>query len=472
MTKRESFMKRISKFLPAMALFIGLAATSVAAGAAEEKFYVPVDRSEVISTTAELGEVIVANPDVADIYVHGTNRVSIIGRTLGQTSVRMFDKNNKMVRELDVYVTYDLPAIRRALSQFLPYERIGVEMVNTRVALTGEVSSAQAATSALEIASQFIIPSIRPDQVAGSTDQQTQLQDSVINLMRISAAQQVMLRIRIGEIKRGALKELGSAFEVVKNSGDLPFSLISGSGTAGAASKLLQATYANGTKNSVSATIDALQEDNLLKILAEPNLVALSGEQAEFLAGGEVPIPVSGQDGEVTVDYRPFGVSLRFTPYVLSRSRIRIMVQPEVSERNDTNSVSLGNGIVVPSFDVRRASTTVELAPGESFMIAGLLQDTVNSSISGLPGASEVPFLGSLFRSTSFNRQETELVLAVTPYLIDPLKSADVRLPTDDFRPASFMESFLYGALGTIRNGERRISQTPTLEGPIGFMVD
>ena len=439
----------------------------------------PIDRSEVITSGVDLSEVIVANPNVADVYVHGKNRVSVIGRTLGQTTVRLFDKNNNMVREVNVFVIYDLPAIRQALKQFMPYERIGVEMVNTRVALTGEASSAEVAASALEIASQFIIPSSAPSDNVSGDDGTEQLQDSIINLMRISAAQQVMLRIRIGEIKRGALKELGVGLNVLKSSGDLPFSILSPSGALSASgvasdgvSKILSGTYSNGTKNSVTAAIDALQQDNLFKILAEPNLVALSGEEAEFLAGGETPIPVAGSEGEITVDYRPFGVSLRFTPYVISRNRIRIVVNPEVSQKNDADRVEIGGGISLPTFDVRRASTTVELAPGESFMIAGLLQDTLSSSISGLPGVNEVPLLSSLFRDTSYERQETELVLAVTPYLVDPLKSADVRLPTDDMRPASFMESVFYGALGSLQNNERRISQTPTLEGPIGFMVD
>tara|TARA_B100001123_G_scaffold227300_3_gene255802 strand:+ start:2826 stop:4244 length:1419 start_codon:yes stop_codon:yes gene_type:complete len=472
MSVTQAVSQCVSRLMAVVAIAVVVTLSAPQAQAGDEKFYVPVDRSEVINSPVALGEVIVANPEVADIYVHGEDRVSIIGRTLGQTSIRLFDRNNKLVRELDVFVTYDLPAIRKAISQFLPYERIGVEMVNTRVALTGEVSSAQNANSAIEIASQFIIPSTAPsDSVSDNQTQRTQ-QDSVMNLMRISSAQQVMLRIRIGEIKRGALKQLGSTLDVVKNSGDLPFQLFSGSATRNVASKFISGTYNNGSQNSVSAALDALQEDSLFKVLAEPNLVALSGEEAEFLAGGEVPIPVAGEEGEITVDYRAFGVSLRFTPYVLSKNRIRILVQPEVSQRNDSESLNIGNGITVPSFDVRRASTTVELAPGESFMIAGLLQDTIDSTISGVPGVSEVPILGALFRSTNFEREETELVLAVTPYLVDPLKSADVRLPTDDFRPASYMESFLYGALGTIRNGERRISQTPTLEGPIGFMVD
>lgn len=450
------------------------------ASAVANRFYVPINRSELISVSSRLGEVIVADPQVADIYVHGKDKVSVIGKSLGSTTVRLFDEDNKLVKEVDVYVTYDLPAIRKALHEFLPYERIGVEMVNTRVALTGEVASAAAAASAMEIAEQFIYPSENPQDAVKAVSEASKEDGTtspVINLMKVSAGQQVMLRIRVGEIQRGTLKQLGAGFNAVQGAGEVPFNILSAQGALQGVANLVGAgtdvTGASTAGNSLSAAIDALEKDNLLKILAEPNLVALSGEQAEFLAGGEVPIPIAQQNDTISVEYKPFGVSVKFTPYVLSENRIRIQVQPEVSERNDGDGIDIsGNGTIVPAFDVRRASTTVELAPGESFMIAGLMQDSMRSDINQVPGVSEVPVLSSLFRKTSYDRQETELVLAVTPYLVDPLKSSDVRLPTDDFRPASFMESVFYGAMGSLSGGVMRMSQTPSLEGPVGFMVD
>ncbi len=434
------------------------------------KFYVPLNRSEVVSTTAELSEVMVANPEIADIYVHGKNSVSVIGRALGNTTVRMFDEDSHLVRELDVYVTYDLPAIRKALHEFLPHEQIGVEMINTRVALTGEVSSADAAVSAIEISEQFV-QSVSP-QAEGASDTE---ESAVMNLMRVRSGQQVMLRIRFGEISRSTIKALGASLNVARTGGDLSFDILSPSAVDATDSALrsLSGAYALSSQTSVTAALEALERDNLIKILAEPNLVTISGETAEFLSGGEVPIPTSTQDGQIQVEFKPFGVSLKFTPYVLSESRIRIQVQPEVSVRNDADGVPLtAGGVVVPAFDVRRASTTVELAPGESFMIAGLLEDSLSASVDQVPGINEIPIFSALFRSTSYQREESELVIAVTPYLVDPLKSSDVRLPTDDFRPASFMEGFLYGALGSAQGDVRRVSQTPTMEGPIGFMVD
>ncbi|MCI5049340.1 MAG: type II and III secretion system protein family protein [Rickettsiales bacterium] len=446
-------------------------ALAASANAATTKFYVPVNRSEIVTSSVDLGEVIVSNPDIADIYVHGKDKLSIIGKTLGETSVRLFDENNRLIRDMDVMVTYDLPAIRRALHDFLPNERIGVEMVNTKVALTGEVSSSSSANTALEIATQFLNPVRDANEELDQQYDSKMENNNVINLMKVSAGQQVMLRIRIGEVQRGTLKQLGIDFDAIKGSGDVPFQILSSSGIAGLTSLGVSYTNSSG-QNSISATIDALEQDNLLKVLAEPNLVALSGEEAEFLAGGEVPIPVAQSNDTITVDYKTFGVSVRFRPFVLTPNRIRIQVQPEVSERNDGDGVDIGGGAIVPAFDVRRASTTIELAPGESFMIAGLIQDNLNTTINQLPGVSEIPILSSLFRNTSFERQETELVLAVTPYLVDPLKSSDVRMPSDDFRPASTMESLFYGALGSLSGNASNMSQSPSLEGPIGFMVD
>lgn len=225
----------------------------------------------------------------------------------------------------------------------------------------------------------------------------------------------------------------------------------------------------------MAGALRALERDGVFKLLAEPNLVAVSGEEAEFLAGGEIPVPSvsssSSSSGGVTIEYKPFGVALRFTPQILSENRIRMLVLPEVSEISTENTVQI-SGFSIPSITTRRAKTTIELAPGESFMIAGLIKDDMRATVDQMPGVKEVPVLGALFRSTEFRRNETELVIAVTPYVVDPLKSSDVKLPTDDFRPSSQMELFFYGALGSLSGNAPVISQTPPVEGPIGFMVD
>jgi pilus assembly protein CpaC len=478
-------MARAIHFLSTVFLFFSVVlGAHFSATAATGAFYVPVGRSELMTTSVPMGEVIVANPAIADIYVHGRNKVSVIGKSVGTTSIRVFDQKSGLLRASDVVVTYDLPAIRKALRDFLPYERVGVSMVNTRVALTGDVSSAEAAKTAIEIAEQYVATdkeSTGPRKTLGDNER-----SAIVNLMKITAGQQVMLRIRVGEIQRSALKNLGVSLQAVKN-GDLGFSIgtnggrIAGTAVGGATgiftpSNFSQATDSFGAMGaarkwgdgSLGVQLEALERRGLFKVLAEPNLVSLSGEQAEFLAGGEFPIPVPQDQKTITIEYKPFGVAVKFTPLVLSENRIRVQVQPEVSEVSNERAIDIG-GFTAPSFNTRRASTTVELAPGESFMIAGLIKDTLVSQINQLPGAAEVPILSALFRSTSFQRNETELVLAVTPYIVDPLKSGDVKLPTDDFRPASFTEGIFFGALGA---QPQLSTDGPSLEGPSGFMTD
>lgn len=463
----------------------------------DSQLSIPVGRSELVTTTAEMGEVIVADPEVADIYVHGKNKVSVIGKGLGITNVRLFDGNNNLIRELIVQVTYDLPAIRKAIKDFLPYENVSVVMVNTRVALTGEVTSVAAADTALKIAEQFVQTKIKGEALAEAPQAAEKpdpaAEGAVLNLMKVSAGQQVMLRVRVGEIQRDSLKNLGVNLQAIKT-GDTPFLLGTGGGlasmftaaeavdgvvpsglntfTTNANSRgAMRFGYVNNAGNGVAAMIEALEKDGLFKLLAEPNLVALSGEEAQFLAGGEFPIAIPQGDGTIGIEFKTFGVGVKFSPLVLSENRIRLKVQPEVSELSQEGQVTL-NGIVIPALSTRRANTTIELAPGESFMIAGLMKDNMKTSIQQLPGLSEIPVLSALFRSTEYQRNETELVLAVTPYLVDPMRNDDVKFPTDKFRPASMMESVFYGALGSMSGNANRISQTPSVEGPIGFMVD
>lgn len=471
--------------LAALAMGSIIAQDSVAGGSSA--FYVPVGRSELMTTSAPMGEVIVADPAVADIYVHGRNKVSVIGKMVGTTTVRIFDQKSHLLRSANVVVTYDLPAIRKAMRDFLPYERIGVNMVSTRVALTGEISSAEAAKTAIELAEQYV--SITAEEIKGKREvgEPGTERSPIINLMKITSGQQVMLRIRVGEIQRSAVKNLGVGMRAFKT-GSSGFIIGAGPArdaqAAGAAVPLDPTSFNSflfggdsylsggltkvGGNFGLGVQLEALERKGLFKVLAEPNLVALSGEQAEFLAGGEFPIPVPQDQETVTIEYKPFGVAVKFTPIVLSENRIRVQVQPEVSEVSTERAIEIA-GFSAPSFNTRRASTTVELAPGESFMIAGLIKDSLVSQIDQLPGASEIPILSSLFRSTSFQRNETELIIAVTPYIVDPLKSGDVKLPTDDFRPASFIEGIFFGALAAQPGiGEEK----PSLEGPSGYMTD
>jgi pilus assembly protein CpaC len=469
---------------------------------------VPVNRSAMITLPAAMAEVTVADPSVADVHPHNATHLTVMAKHTGHTSIRIMGKDGKLMRDMDVTVSYDLPAIRHALKNFLPDEVIGVEMVNTGIALTGQISSAAVGDKAIRIVKDFIHTSAdqnaapadgkaQPAALTGAADEPT-----ILNFMQVTSGQQVMLRVRVGEIQRSALKELGVDLNYISQaSGTGLVALGTGGGIASIVAPALgQAAVTPGVfllpggnaptntqgvltgrwqpngpnGNTVSGLLKALEQDGLFKVLAEPNLVAISGEEADFLSGGEIPIPVvqgsNGGNNNVTIQYKPFGVAVKFTPFVLSENRIRMMVQPEVSQISSSNAVQI-SGFNVPSIDTRRAKTTVELAPGESFMIAGLINDQMRATINQLPGVKDLPVLGALFRSTEFQRNQTELVIAVTPYIVDPLKSSDVKLPTDNFRPATQMEMFFLGALGS-QSGDISRAKTQALEGPIGFMVD
>lgn len=477
--------------------------------ASVNEVFVPINRSVLVTLKDNAEEVQVANPDIADIHAHNPKNVTIIGKKIGQTTVRVFSVSGVLLRDIAVTVGYDLPAIRKALKEFLPNEVVAVERVGSRIALTGQVSDAGTVDKAMKIVQSFMDDSgssagggVFGGALAAAGGGGAATADSssqVMNMLQVISGQQVMLRVQIGEIRREALKVLGVDLNLISQAaGSGVVALGTGGGiaslVAGGSTPVTPGTFLlpggqtptntrgvmvgrwqpdgpNG--NTVAGALKALERDGVFKLLAEPNLVAVSGEEAEFLAGGEIPVPVvSGSSANsVSIEYKPFGVALRFTPLVLSENRMRLVVLPEVSEISAENSVTI-SGFSIPSISTRRAKTTVELAPGEGFMIAGLIKDDMRATIEQLPGVKEVPVLGALFRSTEFRRNETELVIAVTPYIVDPLKSSDVKFPTDDFRASSQMELFFYGALGALSGNAPTISQTPPVEGPIGFMVD
>lgn len=443
------------RFFLFLLLLLAVAAPAVA-GSGKSGISIPVSRSELLTFNEDVQEVVVADPNVADVVVHGTTRVSIVGKAIGRTNVRVFNGAGKLVADTTVSVTHDVPEIRRVLKNLFPNEQIGVELVNDNVAITGMISDSETAERAVKVVEEFVNDKRVSDEE----------RPKIINLAKIRSGQQVMLRVRVGEMQRTTAKQLGMNFEAVKDIGNFTIGTAATVPVQGDAQRF-SAGFSAGSA-SLSALLDALEDEGLFKVLAEPNLVAISGERAEFLAGGEFPIPVAQGNGAVSVQFREYGVGVQFTPMVLSPNRLRLIVQPEVSEID--RSVATSDG--VPGLLSRRVKTTVELAPGESFMIAGLIQDKVESGVTEVPGVAEIPILSGLFRRTSYDRFERELVIAVTPYLVDPATGAEIRLPSDDFRPASLMESFFFGALGALSGDVLRVSQTPSVDGPIGFMVD
>ncbi len=490
--KRKQRIKYLCLYVCALAVF----SVCVADAEANTGLFLPVNRSSLVVMPSPAKEIVIANPDIADVHVNNSKTLTVIGKNAGSTNVRIFDETGKILQTLDVTVGYDLPAIRKALKTFIPDETIGVEMVNTSVALTGQVRNNAAIDKALKLTQEYIGGAASSYAMAATTSPIGDAADNdkypkILNMMKLISGQQVMLRVRVSEVNRDALKRLGIDPSVVLSGRNFSMAGALGNGISGLAAgatsnyTLADSDTFRGTQglfwqsnptHRAGAVINALERDGLVKTLAEPNLVAVSGEQAEFLAGGEIPVVAvnsSGGGGTIptaNVEYKPYGVAVKFTPDVLSENRIRMTVQPEVSEVSTTNSITM-SGFVIPSITTRRAKTTVELAPGESFMIAGLIKDSTRAVIDQLPGMKELPVLGALFRSTEFQRNESELVITVTPYLVDPMKASEVKTPTDDFRPASQMEMFFYGALGAITTDEHS-AKVPQLEGPTGFMVD
>ena len=312
-------------------------------------------------------------------------------------------------------------AIKKSIHSLLPGENIGVEMVSHTVALTGIASSAEVAARALKIADEFVN--------SGSSNHK------ILNLMQLRSGQQVMLKVKVGEMKRSEMQKLGFGLQGILSGGEGFFGALEGKG--------------------------------VFKTLAEPTLTAVSGESAKFLAGGEFPVPIAQANNTMSVDYKKFGVSVDFSPIVISENRVRLRVASEVSELSDAGAVRLNN-ISIPSIATRRANTTVELAPGESFMIAGLIKNNTDADLEQVPGLGSIPILNMLFKSAEFKRHETELVIAVTPYMAAPLDGKDLKLPVDGYAPPSMMDMFVFGKM----QGSQAVKKNSGLEGPSGFTID
>ena len=313
--------------------------------------------------------------------------------------------------------------VERSLKTLLPGENIGVEMVNRTIALTGMVSNAEVASHAVKIAREYLNDDSR----------------KILNLMQIRSGQQIMLKVRVGEMKRAAIQKLGLGI--------------------------------NGVISGGQAVFGALEGNGDFKTLAEPTLTAISGEAAKFLAGGEFPVPVAQAGNTMSVDYKKFGVSVDFTPFVISEKRIRLNVASEVSELSNIGAVKL-RGVNIPAVSTRRADTTIELAPGESFMIAGLIKNNENASLSKVPGLGDIPILNLLFRSAEFKRNETELVIAVTPYMADPAGAKDIKLPTDGYVAPNMLEMFMLGKFRGHKKPASSGEYGSGLAGPAGFAID
>jgi pilus assembly protein CpaC len=420
---------------------------------------VSIGKSADVRTDSSFNDITVGDPEVADINVMTDHSLSILGKKSGTTRVTVYGEGKKVVGVFDVEVSYDSSMLAAEITRRFAHSGLRVSTVNGKILLSGSAPDAVTLDQAVTIARQF-----GPD---------------VINAVSVDAPQQVMLEVRFVEASRQASREIGVQWNVfgartTANIGDrqaaskLPLAAPPDAGHLGvgevAAGVLSGAApfgvavarmIAGGTTADVF--INALEEKGLARSLAEPNLVALSGDTASFLAGGEYPIPVAGSLGTITVDYKRYGVGLAFTPTVLKDGIINIKIEPEVSQFDPSHSVSVGNGISVPALIVRRASTTVELRDGQSFVIGGLLQNTANTDQEQLPWLGDVPVLGALFRSASYQKHETDLAIIVTPRIVRPARPGDViKTPLDNTLPANDADLFLMGKPEITRAQARR----------------
>jgi pilus assembly protein CpaC len=440
-------------------------ANRVAAGdQAARPLSLDVNKSRLVRLARPARDVLVANPAVADIVLRSADTAFVIGRKVGETNVYFFDAEGRQIDELDLTVAFDSTAVTAVLRRMIPDERIEVTTANQSLVLSGSVASQIVSENARQIARQFVADD-----------------NSIINLLNIRDKNQVLLRVRVSEMARQVVKELGitpgsPAFNAhiggtrLNVSGTLP-------STVSPAFNSLNAFIPLGGATTLTALLQALESNGLVKTLAEPNLTAVSGETASFLVGGEFPVPspqpssVPGAGSTITVVYKDFGVRLTFTPVILSGGLINLRIATEVSQLSTQGQIT-ANGFTIPALSVRRAETTVELPSGGSIAIAGLLQNDIQNTIQGFPILKDIPVLGSLFASTQFQRNESDLVIAVTPLLVRPVDANALALPTDGFGPANDFNMYLLGRLNATYAKPTPDQPFGRPRGPYGYIVD
>ena len=399
----------------ALALAAGISACGTPARAADGPLFMETGGGRMVSLASAASAVYVANPEIADVELKSPRLVYVFAKRTGETAIYAVGRSEQTILDRRVVVEHGLTRLRELIDQVRPGSQVQVASLNNSLVLTGLVESAEAAEDVKSLA----------EQVIGE-------EGTVLNRLKVATPHQVNLRVRIAEVSRDVAKQLGFSWDVLRNIGDFALGLSSGAYIEGSISGSTVGSFSyDGSGLDVNSIVDALDDQGLITVLAEPNLTALSGETANFLAGGEFPIPVPQDNDTLTVDYREFGVSLGFLPIVLDGGQLQITVRSEVSQLSAAGAVSFG-GFNIPALTTRRAETTVTLGSGQSFAIAGLLQNTTNQNVSRIPGLGDIPVLGALFRSNEFQREESELVVIVTPYIVRP-SDGRLALPTDGF---------------------------------------
>jgi len=413
---------------------------------------VPMNRAIVVESEVPFSQINIANPAIADITSLSDRTIYMLGKSPGLTTLTILDASGQLITNVDVRVAADVSEFKERIRQIMPGEKIDVRTANDGIVLSGTVSSAAKMQRALDLAERYA-----PERVS--------------NLMSVGGVQQVMLKVRFAEMERNVSKSLSASLALNGSTfgGDLgvsggtntnnnrPAQQNSLTGSIPATSEQNGAMLFgfNAGSVEVGVLLEALESKGMIRTLAEPNLTALSGQEAKFLAGGEYPVPVSQSDGRVTVQFKPFGIELNFIPRVLDDKLINLELEAAVSSIDPTNGIEL-NAFRIDAFKRRETSTTVELRDGESFAIAGLLTDDFRDLNGQVPWLGDIPVLGALFRSAEYQRSQSEMVIIVTAHLVTPTRGEALSLPTDRVKPPSERDLFLYGRVQNPEGAPRR----------------
>lgn len=412
-----------------------------------ETMSLAADEGRVLKLSSDATSIFVANNEVADVQIKSGKVLYIYGRRPGQTTFYAVDAADNVIVSRTVIVGLNLSALRNTIRKITGNDNVQVGQVEDMIVLSGQVENASVAQDLVKMATRYLPRQLIEDNQGDMVELG---RNYVLNRMAVAGSNQVNIRVRIAEVAREATKTLGLNTNVANpdlfGDVDMSFGFDAGVSLAGAAGTGGLGTTWGAT--SITTALDALVEDGLATVLSEPNLTALSGETATFLAGGEFPIPVPNSDGDTTIEFREYGVRLSFTPTVLSGNRISMRVRPEVSDRDDSLAVSFSGGSI-PGLRTRRTETSIELGSGQSFAIAGLIQNNTSQSQEKFPGLGDLPVIGALFRSDRFIHNQSELVIVVTPYLVKPVSANQVMLPTDGFVPPNDIDRWLNGRLNS-----------------------
>jgi pilus assembly protein CpaC len=453
-------------------------------GQPSERITLALGKAAIVQLDSDARDVLVSDPAVVDAVVRTSRRIFLLAKATGQTNAFFFDGAGHQILSVDIRVERDVTDLSNMIRADFPDSTIKVAALNDNIVLTGTVANAQESGRVQDLAAQFIR---EPNKAVDPT--------KIVNMLSIGAREQVMLKVRVAEMQRQIAKQFGINLSAMATAGGVPLIMSTSNpyGLLGAALSSASGVQVGNTgvpgapgPNNVQGVLQALEQAGLLHTLAEPNMTAVSGETAKFLAGGEFPVP-AGRDleGNITVVFKQFGVGLSFTPVVLSDRRISLQLSTEVSELTNTGAFTLAGGTevnsngqtiqvqaqTIPALDVRRAETTIELPSGGSFAIAGLMQHTTKQVLDAFPGLKDMPVLGALFRSRDFENDETELVVIVSAYLVDPQNEKKFAAPGDGFVPPTDFETIALGQLNPITKNDPHGLKSAG-DSKVGFIVE